>query len=233
MSSLATSPALSPELKTDIHRVFQRQTERQFVLARTSAGERIERLRRLHATMLRRQSDIYEAMWQDFRKSPTEVDISEIGVTNSEIRHAIRHLRSWMTPKKVGTPITLFGSSSEIRYEPKGVCLIISPWNYPFNLTFAPLVSAIAAGNCAMLKPSEFTPHSAALMKSLLAECFPEEEAALFEGEITVSQELLSLPFNHIIFTGSPAVGKIVMREAAKNLASVTLELGGNRALFL
>jgi aldehyde dehydrogenase (NAD+) len=233
MSSVATAPVLSPEQSVDIRRVFQRQTERQFAQARTSARERMERLRRLHTAMLRRQSDIYDAMWRDFRKGPTEVDLSEIGVTNSEIRHAIRHLRAWMAPKSVGTPITLFGASSEIRYEPKGVCLIISPWNYPFNLTFAPLVSAIAAGNCVMIKPSEMTPYCSAVMKSVVAECFPEEEVALFEGDVTVSQELLGLPFNHIFFTGSPAVGKIVMREAAKNLSSVTLELGGKSPVIV
>jgi len=202
-------------------------------MARSTAGERIKKLWRLHDAMLRYSADIQAALWADLRKSPTEVDITEIGVINNEIRHTIRNLRSWMTPKRVGTPLMLIGTSSEIRYEPKGVCLILSPWNFPFNLTFAPLVSALAAGNCVMIKPSEFTPHSSALMKKIVAECFPPEEVALFEGDASIAQELTALPFNHIFFTGSPAVGKIVMRAAAEHLSSVTLELGGKSPVIV
>lgn len=221
-------------LQTDsIRNVFERQMAHQFVVARTTARARIAKLWRLHDAMLRYKPEIEAAMWADFRKSPQEVGISEIGVVNSEIRHTIRNLQSWMTPKHVGTPLMLIGTRSEIRYEPKGVCLIISPWNFPFNLTFAPLVSAIAAGNCAVLKPSEFTPHSAALMAKIIGECFPPEEVVVFEGEMSVSQELLALPFNHIFFTGSPQVGKIVMRAAAEHLASVTLELGGKSPVIV
>jgi aldehyde dehydrogenase (NAD+) len=119
------------------------------------------------------------------------------------------------------------GNSAQIRYEPRGRCLIISPWNYPVNLTFGPLVSAIAAGNTAILKPSELTPHLAAAMAKFVREVFADDEVALFEGDATVSQALLELPFDHIFFTGSPAIGKVVMAAAAQNLTSVTLELGG------
>jgi aldehyde dehydrogenase (NAD+) len=210
-----------------MRRVFELQQRHQYVVARTNARERIAKLRHLHDVMLRYRREIAQAVWEDLRKSETETNISELGVVNGEIRHTIRHLRSWMAPKRVGTPVALVGTSSEIRYEPKGVCLILSPWNFPFNLTFSPLVSAIAAGNCVILKPSEYAPASAALMKKIVAECFPPEEVALFEGDATVAQEILKLPFNHVFFTGSPAVGKIVMREAANHLASVTLELGG------
>jgi aldehyde dehydrogenase (NAD+) len=132
-----------------------------------------------------------------------------------------------MQPKRVPTSLTFIGSTSWIHHEPKGVCLIISPWNFPFNLSFVPLVSAIAAGNCAILKPSEYTPHSSALIKKIVEELFEENEVAVVEGGVETSQALLALPFNHIFFTGSPAVGKIVMAAAAKHLASVTLELGG------
>jgi aldehyde dehydrogenase (NAD+) len=207
--------------------VFALQQQHQWVVARDSAAKRIAKLRRLHDCLLRRRSDVEKAMWNDFRKNATEVNISELGVVLHEIRYAIRHVQSWMHAKKVGTPLTLFGASSEIVYEPKGVCLILAPWNFPFNLTFAPLVSAIAAGNCVILKPSELAPHSSALMREIVAECFPPGEVSLFEGDATVAQELLSLPFNHIFFTGSPQIGKIVMRAAAEHLASVTLELGG------
>jgi aldehyde dehydrogenase (NAD+) len=210
-----------------MRRVFQLQQQNQYAVARTTPRERIAKLRRLHDSMLRYRREIGQAVWQDLRKSETETNISEIGVVNSEIRHAIRHLRSWMTPRQVSTPLTLVGTSSKIVYEPKGVCLVLAPWNFPFNLTFSPLVSAIAAGNCVILKPSEYAPASTALMKKIVGECFPPEEVALFEGDVETAQELLKMPFNHVFFTGSPEVGKIVMREAANNLASVTLELGG------
>lgn len=227
MSAILTAPSIQPELKAEIHRVFALQQQYHAEVARCNASKRIAKLRRLYDELLRRRSDIEAAMWKDLRKSPTEVNITELAVVLHEIRHTIRHLRSWMTPKRVSTPITLFRSHSEIVYEPKGVCLILSPWNFPFNLTLDPLVSAIAAGNCVIIKPSEFSPNSSALMREILAECFPPGEVSLFEGDATVAQELLTLPFNHIFFTGSPQVGKIVMRAAAENLASVTLELGG------
>lgn len=224
-----TADALSPAatLKTEMRRVFQLQQQHQYAVAPTSAARRIAKLQRLHDAMLRYRRDIEEAVRLDLSKSKTETSISEFGVVNGEIRHTIRHLRSWMTPKRVSTPMVLFGTSSEIVYEPKGVCLVLSPWNFPINLTLSPLVSAIAAGNCVIVKPSEYAPASAALMKKIIGECFPPEEVALFEGDASVAQELLQLPFNHVFFTGSPSVGKIVMQEAAKHLASVTLELGG------
>ena len=132
-----------------------------------------------------------------------------------------------MKPKGVQTPTALIGSSSFIHYEPKGVCLIISPWNFPINLTLGPLVSAIAAGNAVMIKPSEYTPHSSAVMKSLIEEVFNPEEVAIFEGDQQVSQELLELPFNHIFFTGSPQVGKIIMSAAAKKPEFGNFRTGG------
>jgi aldehyde dehydrogenase (NAD+) len=116
---------------------------------------------------------------EDYRKPTAEVDLSEIYPAVSEARHAIRHLRRWMKPKRVGTRLALFGSRSSIHYEPKGVVLIISPWNFPFNLTFSPLVSAVAAGNCAIVKPSELAPASAACMKRIVSEVFDESEVAI------------------------------------------------------
>lgn len=233
MSDTSTNPLADTALQNAIDRVFEAQKQNQYVVARTTARERIAKLKRLHDALLGHRQEIYDALWKDLRKGPTEVDISEIGVINSEIRHTIRHLRSWMTPKSVGTPLPLFGTRSEIRYEPKGVCLILSPWNYPFNLTLAPLVSAIAAGNTAILKPSEFTPNSNGVLRSILENLFPPEEVAMFEGEANVAQALLNKPFNHIFFTGSPAVGKIVMRGASQHLSSVTLELGGKSPVIV
>ena len=213
--------------------IFNRQLKHQYVLARTNVEERTEKLQRLHDTILRSRKEIEAALWQDLHKSPTETVISEVGFVCGEIRHTIRHLRSWMSPKKVSTPLVTFGASSEIRYEPKGVCLILSPWNFPFNLTFNPLVAAVAAGNCVILKPSEFAPASAAMMKKIVQECFVPEEVSLFEGDATVAQALLELPFHHIFFTGSPQIGKGVMRAAAQHLASVTLELGGKSPVII
>ena len=213
--------------------IFNRQLKHQYVLARTSADERIEKLQRLHDTLLRRRQEIEAALWQDLHKSPTETVITEVGFVCGEIRHTIQRLRSWMSPKKVSTPLVTFGASSEIRYEPKGVCLILSPWNFPFNLTFNPLVAAVAAGNCVILKPSEFAPASAAMMQKIVQECFPPEEVSLFEGDATVAQTLLKLPFHHIFFTGSPQIGKSVMQAAAQHLASVTLELGGKSPVII
>jgi len=211
----------------DIQQIFEQQQRHRHLVARSTARERIAKLRRLHAAMLRYRDDIKAALWQDFRKNGFEVDISELGIVNSEIRHAMHHLHAWMRPKPVGTPPVLFGSRSEIRYEPKGVCLVLAPWNFPFNLTFAPLISAITAGNCVVLKPSEYVPASVEVMKKIVADCFPPEEVCLVEGGPEVAKALLALPFNHVFFTGSPAVGKSVMAAAAPHLASVTLELGG------
>lgn len=227
MPEATTKPARAADQHLEMRRIFELQQQHQYVVARTTARERIAKLQRLHDAMMRYRAAVTQAVWDDLRKSPTETNISELGVINGEIRHVIRNLRSWMTPKRVGTPLVLFGTSSEIRYEPKGVCLVLSPWNFPFNLTLSPVISAVAAGNCVMVKPSEFAPHSAAVMQQIIAECFPPEEVAMFEGDVSVAQQLLRLPFNHVFFTGSPEVGKLVMRDAAQHLASVTLELGG------
>lgn len=229
---IATSKLQDTEALTKVDllepiRIFNLQKANQQNIANTTARERKEKLARLHQAVLRYRQEIKEALHQDFRKHPMEVDIAEIYKITSDIKHTQAHLSRWMRPRKVGTPLAQLGTRSYIHYEPKGVVLIISPWNFPFNLTFGPLVSAIAAGNCAILKPSEMTPHSAALMKKMISELFDESEVALVEGGVEVSTELLKLPFNHIFFTGSPEVGKVVMRAAAENLASVTLELGG------
>ena len=119
--------------------------------------------------MLSRREEIRAALWDDYRKPPAEVDLSEIYPAVGEARHAMRHLRRWMRPRRVATPIALIGSRSRIHYEPKGVALIISPWNFPVNLTFGPLVSAIAAGNCVVIKPSEMTPHTSACTSAFSA----------------------------------------------------------------
>ena len=160
-------------------------------------------------------------------KPAMEVATSELFPALSEINHAIDNLHRWTKPTKIDAPITFLGTRSEIVYEPKGTCLIIAPWNYPFNLCIGPLASCLAAGNTALLKPSELTPHTSAFIAKLVAEVFEDDLVTVVEGDAAIATELLQLPFDHIFFTGSPAVGKIVMKAAAERLASITLELGG------
>lgn len=213
--------------------LFEQQRAHQWAVARTSASERIGKLRRLHDAIIANKEAIQQAVWDDLRKSKTEADVAEISALTIQIRYAIRHLRSWMATRHVGGPLALMGTRSAIRYEPKGVCLIISPWNFPILLTLNPLVAAIAAGNCAILKPSEHAPASSALLSSLIAKLFPPEEICVVEGDAAVAQWLTAMPFNHISFTGSPAIAKHVMEAAARNLCSVTLELGGKNPVIV
>ncbi|MFT6882543.1 MAG: aldehyde dehydrogenase (NAD+) [Marinoscillum sp.] len=212
---------------SDIQCIFHAQQANHMKVGNSTVSERRAKLKQLHEVIEKYRPQIKEALYNDYRKHPSEVDITEVYPITSEIKHARSKLGSWMRKKRVSTPIALLGSSSYVRYEPKGVVLIISPWNFPFNLTFGPLVSAIAAGNTVIIKPSEMTPHSSALMGKLLGEIFEENEVAVIEGGKDTSTELLSLKFNHIFFTGAPSIGKVVMAAAAKHLTSVTLELGG------
>jgi len=221
------APRLVHSTLDEIERIYDLQQRNRAAVGTTTAAQRIEKLKRFERAILDRRAEIRAAMWDDYRKPAAEVDLSEIYPVVGEARHAARHLRKWMKPKRVSTPLALLGSRSSVVYEPKGVVLIISPWNFPFNLTLGPLVSAIAAGNCVMIKPSEMTPASTACMKRILADLFDEDEVAVIEGDASVAEALLRKKFDHIFFTGSPAVGKIVMKAAAEHLTSVTLELGG------
>jgi len=193
----------------------------------TSAQERKAKLQRLADALLDRRETFYEALQADFRKAPVEVDLTEIKAVTKEAEHAIAQLDDWMAPDRVDSPLLFAGTRSEIQYEPKGVVLIMAPWNYPVNLTLGPLVGALAAGNCAVLKPSEHAPHTAAALQDLIADLYEEREVTVRTGDADVAQALTAQPFDHIYFTGSPAVGRLVMKAAAKHLASVTLELGG------
>lgn len=211
----------------EIKRIFDLQSKNQFKIGNTSSSERKAKLKKLHNVVSKYRSQIKEALYKDYRKHPSEVDLTEIYPVTSEIKDARHNIHRWMRGENVKTPLAMLGSSSKVHYEPKGVVLIISPWNFPINLTLGPLVSAIAAGNTVIIKPSEMTPHAAAIMKTMIQETFDESEVALFEGGVSTSVELLKMPFNHIFFTGAPSIGKIVMKAAAEHLTSVTLELGG------
>ena len=230
---MSIAPRLIHSAFDDVERIYEAQQKNRAAVAATTAAQRIAKLRRIERALLARKDEIRAAMWEDFRKPAAEVDLSEIFPAVSEARHAARHLRRWMRPKRVGTRIALFGASSRIVHEPKGVVLVISPWNFPFNLTIGPLVSAIAAGNCVMVKPSELTPASAACMKRILADLFDENEVAVIEGDAGIAEALLRKKFDHIFFTGSPAIGKVVMKAAAEHLTSVTLELGGKSPVIV
>jgi aldehyde dehydrogenase (NAD+) len=169
----------------------------------------------LRDAILARREAIYAAFEQDFRKPPAEVEASELLPVLDEIRHVLGRLKRWMKPHKVWPTSTMLGTSAKVQYQPRGRVLIVAPWNYPFSLCLAPLVSALAAGNTVIIKPSEMTPAVSALLVELMAAVFPPEEVAIFEGAAATSQALLALPFDHIFFTGSPAVGKLVMAAAA------------------
>jgi aldehyde dehydrogenase (NAD+) len=218
---------IDTEIEQEILSVFKAQKSNMQNLANSNARERKAKLQKMLDWTLSHETEIGQALYKDFKKNPAETNLGEIFGVVGEIKHLMKHLNSWMKPQSVPTPMNMIGTSAHVRFEPKGVCLVISPWNYPFNLSIKPLVQAIAAGNSVMLKPSELTPHTSALLKKMISELFDKNEVWVIEGDATVSQILLNQPFNHIFFTGSPNVGKIVMSAAAKNLTSVTLELGG------
>jgi aldehyde dehydrogenase (NAD+) len=206
---------------------FERLRARRWQVAQTDARARIARLKQLRRTLLERREALYQAMYEDFRKPAAEVEVSEVLMVLQELDHAIKHLGRWMKPRKVGTPVLLTGTRAEVRYEPKGVVLIMGPWNYPFQLLISPLVAAVAAGNCVMVKPSEKTPRTAAFTEQLLKDVFEPDEVAVVQGGADVGNALLELPFDHFFFTGGARVGRKVMEAAARHLAGVTLELGG------
>ncbi len=210
-----------------IDRVFRLQRKRSIELRQEAISVRKVRLKRLSTWLFANRERIKQAVHQDFNKPLLEVDTTELYPIIAEIRHVLSHLDEWARPTKIDATLSYLGTRSEIRYEPKGVCLIIAPWNFPFNLCIGPLISCLAAGNTAILKPSELTPATSKLVGEMIPEIFKEDEVAVIEGGIEVARHLISLPFDHIFFTGSPAVGKIVMKAAAENLTSVTLELGG------
>ena len=224
---LLTAPALSTLDTAALHQLFERQKARSEALRREDADPRAARLRKLGQWIADNRPIIQQALYADFRKPATETDVSEIWPSQTELKHALRHLKKWANPRPVDTPLALMGARGWTQAEPKGVCLIIAPWNYPFYLAIDPLISALAAGNCVIIKPSEMTPGVAALLSRMAREVFDPAEVAVVEGDKEVATELLKLPFDHIFFTGSPQVGKIVMRAAAEHLTSVTLELGG------
>ena len=192
-----------------------------------SAGFRLAALKRLADAMRANESQLLAALREDLGKSPFEAYAAELGVVYEEIRELRRHLAGWMRPKAVLPPLTQLPCRCTVRPEPLGVVLVMSPWNYPVQLTLAPLAAALAAGNCAIVKPSRYAPKTAAALEEMLRGAFPSGLVTVFQGGAAENQALLALKFDHIFFTGSPAVGRVVMEAAAKHLTPVTLELGG------
>lgn len=184
-------------------------------------------LKRLRAAIKAHEADISAALRADLNKSPTESYMCEVGLTLSELSFVEKHLAGWMGDKRHLTPLAQFPARSFTVQEPYGVVLIMSPWNYPFLLTMEPLIGAIAAGNCAVVKPSAYSPATSAVVRDILAACFPPELVSVVEGGREENQALLDQKFDYIFFTGGVAVGKEVMSKAAKHLTPVTLELGG------
>jgi aldehyde dehydrogenase (NAD+) len=223
MSAVSAAPLDT----TTLTQLFQQQKARSEALRREDVSARATRLRKLGKWIDTNRTAIQQALYADFRKPATETDVSEIWPSQTELKHTLRHLKRWAAPQPVDTPLALMGARGWMQAEPKGVCLVIAPWNYPFYLAIDPLISALAAGNCVIIKPSEMTSGVAALLSRMAQEVFDPAEVAVVEGDKDVATELLKLPFDHIFFTGSPQVGKVVMRAAAEHLTSVTLELGG------
>ena len=224
-----TSPACLPTASTfeDLQTAFERQRANQWAVRTRSAAERVARLRELKRAIVRHRDAVLDAMHADFRKNRSEAELSEIQLVLNELHDAIANTPDWMRARPVPTPVHLVGTRSRIEYEPRGVVLIMAAWNYPFALVFAPLVGAVAAGNCAIVRPSEKVPRTAAVCKTIIAEVFAADEVLQVEGDKTVARRLLDLPFDHVFFTGSSEVGRKIMAAAAPRLTSMTLELGG------
>jgi aldehyde dehydrogenase (NAD+) len=218
---------LSPDQQAEIDRIFASQKANQTRIAKLPMGDRIAKLHRLRQAILDHKGEIREAMYRDFRKNPSEVDLTEIYPVVSEIKHTIKGVSGWVAPRRVSAPWSLIGTRSYCYHDPKGVVLIISPWNYPINLSLGPLSAAVAAGNCIILKPSEYTPHTNACIKKMLAGIFEENEVAVIEGDHLVGEALTKKTFDHVFFTGSAKVAQRVVINAGSNMASFTLELGG------
>ena len=231
MQSVVSLTNLVPASAASASNAFQAQFDalRQHapVLRGEDVADRRARLQKLSSWLHSNRAAIQKALYADFRKPAAETDLTEIWTSLVELKHTAKHLKQWMAPRRVGTSVALLGTRAWVQVEPKGVVLIISPWNYPFYLAVGPLISAIAAGNAVVIKPAEQTPATSALLQRLCEELFQPNEVLLLQGDKETATELLKLPWDHIFFTGSPEVGKIVMRAAAQHLSGLTLELGG------
>jgi aldehyde dehydrogenase (NAD+) len=213
-------------------RVFAVQQSHQWEMKATTAEERKEKLKKLKSAVEAHADQIVAAVKEDTRKPEGEIRVTEILGVIGNIQRNIDNLDEWMKPVEV-VPSQNKNDKARIVYEARGVCLILGPWNFPLGLTMGPLAAAVAAGNCCIVKLTDLCPATAGVAAKIIRQAFEEREVALFEGGVDVATALLDLPFNHIFFTGSTRVGKLVMAAAAKNLATVTLELGGKSPVIV
>jgi aldehyde dehydrogenase (NAD+) len=217
---------------TSIERVFALQQAHQWEAKASTAEQRREKLRKLKSAVEAHADEIVAAVKQDTRKPEPEIRVTEILGVIGNIQRNIDNLEEWMKPVEV-VPSQNKNDKARIVHEARGVCLILGPWNFPLGLTLGPLAAAIAAGNCCMVKLTDLCPATASVAAKIIKQAFEEKDVALFEGGVEVATALLELPFSHIFFTGSTRVGKLVMAAAAKNLATVTLELGGKSPVIV
>jgi aldehyde dehydrogenase (NAD+) len=229
---MPSSAPTAADISNEISRVFDLQRSHQWEVKASTAEQRKGKLAKLKAAVEAHADDIVAAVRKDTRKPEGEIRVTEVMNVTNNIQLNMDSLEEWMTPTEV-TPTNNPTDKGLIVYEARGVCLILGPWNFPLGLVFGPLAAAVAAGNCCIVKLTDLCPNTAKIAKAIVEEVFEENEVALFEGDVSVAEALLDLPFNHIFFTGSTRVGKIVMAAAAKNLASVTLELGGKSPVII
>jgi aldehyde dehydrogenase (NAD+) len=218
---------------SDLQLLFDSQRNKALSLRNSNYRERLQHLHALKTAILQHEDELIQAMYADFRKPAAEVRTTELALIYKELQWTMARLKSWMKPRKVGSPFPYWLAQSSLYREPKGRTLIISPWNFPIQLAIIPLIGAIAGGNTVILKPSELTPHTSSVLEKMLTGAFKSDHISVLQGDATVASSLLSLPFDHIFFTGSTAVGKLVMEAAAKNLGEITLELGGKSAAII
>lgn len=212
---------------SDITSILEKQREYFNSGVTNSISFRKKQLKALQDSIKKYNSEITQALHEDLNKAPFEAYVTEISIVLEEISFTLKHLSSWAKPKKVKTPIAHFPSKSMKYFDPYGVTLIMAPWNYPFQLTLAPLVGSICGGNCTFLKPSNYSPATSAIITKIITETFPEEYVAVIEGGREANTSLLQQKFDYIFFTGGVTVGKLVMEAASNYLTPISLELGG------
>ncbi len=227
-----TDQPTAADLSADIQRVFEAQQANQWNVKASDAATRRAKLTKLKEAVEKHADDIVAAVLKDTRKPEGEIRVTEVMNIVGNIQLNIDNVEEWMKPAEV-TPTNNPDDKARIVPEARGVCLILGPWNFPLGLTLGPVAAAVAAGNTCMVKLTDLCPNVAKIAKVIIEEVFEENEVAVFEGDVSVAKALLELPFNHIFFTGSTRVGKIVMAAAAKHLATVTLELGGKSPVII
>ncbi len=220
-------PSTDEEAIASARGLFEGLRQNRWALARSTVEARLSKLERFRKTLLAHRERLSQAAFRDFHKAPAEFELTELQPLLLELQHMRTHLEEWLRPRPVSTPMPLLGTRAEIRFEARGVVLVLGAWNYPLQLAALPIVPAVASGNAVLVRPSEKAPESAAALRALITEAFEPTDVACVTGGVPVADALLDLPFDHVFFTGSSRVGKKVAVKAAEHFASVTLELGG------